>query len=52
VNAFEYMTALQKHAVEVRKAPAAWLPWNYKTALARPPDEATAQPQAETVETE
>lgn len=38
VNAFDYLTALQKHAVEVRQAPTAWMPWNYQAALARPPD--------------
>ena len=33
-NAFEYLTALQRHAPAVARAPAAWLPWNYREALA------------------
>lgn len=36
VNAFDYMTEIQRHADEVRQHPADWLPWNYQTALARP----------------
>lgn len=34
VNPFEYMTELQKHAEDLHKDPAAWLPWNYLEALA------------------
>jgi len=30
VNPFEYFTALQQHAAEVRKDPARWLPWCYQ----------------------
>ena len=37
VNAFEYLIALQKHPVQVRQAPSAWMPWNYRDALARGP---------------
>jgi hypothetical protein len=37
VNAFEYLTALGRHAAEVRKQPSAWLPWNYHEALAALP---------------
>jgi hypothetical protein len=33
-NTFEYITALLRHATAVRKAPAAWMPWNYVQALA------------------
>jgi transposase len=29
-SAFEYLTALQRHAQQVATAPAAWLPWNYR----------------------
>ena len=32
-NAFEYLTELQKHAAELAKNPAAWMPWNYREAL-------------------
>ena len=34
VSAFEYLTALQRHAHQVAAAPAAWLPWNYREQLA------------------
>ena len=33
VNPFEYLIALQKHAAELAKNPAAWMPWNYAQAL-------------------
>jgi hypothetical protein len=33
VNAFEYLTILQKYEEYVSKNPAAWLPWNYKNTL-------------------
>jgi len=36
-NPFEYLTELQRHAVQVAAAPAAWLPWNYRANL--PPTE-------------
>jgi transposase len=29
VNPFEYLTELQKHAAELARDPAAWMPWNY-----------------------
>jgi transposase len=35
VDAFDYLVALQRHADEVQKAPAEWMPWNYKEALQR-----------------
>lgn len=38
VGAFDYLTELQRHAVEMRADPAAWLPWNYQATLARGPD--------------
>jgi transposase len=31
---FDYLTELQKHAKELAENPAAWLPWNYRGALA------------------
>lgn len=34
VNAFEYITVLQKYTSELFKDPARWLPWNYKETLA------------------
>lgn len=37
VNPFDYLTALQKHAEEVRTAPAKWLPWNYHEQLKSSP---------------
>jgi hypothetical protein len=33
VNAFEYLTALQKYEKDVHRNPAAWLPWIYKDTL-------------------
>ena len=35
VGAFDYLTELQRHAVELRADPAGWMPWNYRTALAK-----------------
>jgi transposase len=32
-NAFEYLTALHKHANELSSHPADWMPWNYQDAL-------------------
>jgi transposase len=37
VNAFDSLSALQKHAAELAKNPAAWMPWNYGEALGRAP---------------
>jgi hypothetical protein len=33
VNPFDYLTELQKHAEELAKNPAAWMPWNYRPTL-------------------
>ncbi|KPA15567.1 transposase IS66 [Candidatus Magnetomorum sp. HK-1] len=33
VNAFEYLTELQKNSSKIFKNPSQWLPWNYKEAL-------------------
>ena len=30
VDAFEYLTELQKHAEEVTRTPKDWMPWNYR----------------------
>ncbi len=32
-NPFDYLTELQKHAEELAKNPAAWMPWNYRQTL-------------------
>lgn len=32
-NPFDYLTELQKHAEELAKQPAAWMPWNYRQTL-------------------
>ena len=34
VNPFAYLVQLQRHSAELRRNPAAWMPWNYQTALA------------------
>ncbi len=33
VNAFEYLTALHKHASQLSAHPADWMPWNYQETL-------------------
>jgi hypothetical protein len=33
VNPFEYLIELQKHAEELTKHPADWMPWNYRQAM-------------------
>ena len=42
-NPFEYLTELQKHAAELAKNPAAWMPWNYRETLQQA---GTSQPPA------
>lgn len=39
VNSFDYLTELQRHSSGLRRAPAGWMPWNYRETLAqmRPP---------------
>jgi transposase len=32
-NPFDYLIELQKHAAELAKNPAAWMPWNYRQTL-------------------
>lgn len=34
-NPFDYLTELQKHAEELARHPAAWMPWNYGQTLAQ-----------------
>ena len=43
VNPFEYLIALQKHAADLAKNPAARMPWNYREALQQTD---TSQPSA------
>jgi transposase len=33
-NPFDYLTELQKHAAELAKNPAVWMPWNYRADAA------------------
>ena len=33
VNPFDYLTELQRHSEELARAPARWLPWNYRATL-------------------
>jgi hypothetical protein len=35
VNAFDYLTELQRHAGELKQRPSEWMPWNYRETLAR-----------------
>ena len=32
-NPFDYLNELQKHAEELAKNPAVWMPWNYRQTL-------------------
>jgi hypothetical protein len=32
-NPFDYLTELQKHAAEIERNPAAWMPWTYRATL-------------------
>lgn len=34
-NPFDYLTELQRHATELKASPAEWMPWNYRSTLAR-----------------
>ena len=49
---FDYLTEMQRHAKEVAKNPAEWMPWNYRETLARlrrtsaPPPSSAASPPA------
>lgn len=44
VNAFDYLTALQRHASELTQTPSAWMPWNYRETLAQPSPPAALSP--------
>jgi transposase len=35
VNPFDYLTELLRHAGELKQNPSEWMPWNYRTTLAR-----------------
>ena len=35
VNSFDYLVELQRHADELAKNPADWMPWSYRDTLAR-----------------
>jgi len=41
-NPFDYLTELQRHAGELQRNPAEWMPWNYRQTLARLPTFAAA----------
>ena len=34
-NSFDYLTELQRHALEAETKPAEWMPWNYRETLER-----------------
>ena len=34
-NSFDYLTELQRHALEPAAEPAEWMPWNYRETLQR-----------------
>jgi len=33
VNAFDYLTVLQRHLDVMRETPTAWMPWNYQESV-------------------
>ncbi|KPK75223.1 MAG: transposase, partial [Phycisphaerae bacterium SM23_30] len=35
VNPFDYLSELQKHAIEFSSDPDNWMPWNYRDTLQR-----------------
>ncbi len=35
INAFDYLTELNKHADELARTPADWMPWTYRDTLAK-----------------
>ena len=35
INPSDYLTELQRHAEELKRAPAEWMPWNYRETLAQ-----------------
>jgi hypothetical protein len=41
-NPFDYLTELQRHAEELQRSPAEWMPWNYRETLARLATQAAA----------
>ena len=34
INIYDYICDLQRHRVEVKQNPAAWLPWHYEQTIA------------------
>jgi len=32
-NPFDYLNQLQKHTVDLTRAPSQWMPWNYRATL-------------------
>jgi transposase len=45
VDAFHYLTELQRHPTDVAANPREWLPWNYRAALARLEDRRGGAPR-------
>jgi transposase len=35
-NPFDYLTELQRHAEDLARKPAEWMPWNYRSRIAEP----------------
>jgi transposase len=35
-NPFDYLTELQRHAEDLLRNPAEWMPWNYGSRIAEP----------------
>jgi hypothetical protein len=35
INPFDYLTELLRHPAELAESPSHWMPWNYRTKLAR-----------------
>jgi hypothetical protein len=46
INAFNYLTELERHAAEVSAHPGVWMPWNYRPTLSATTPDETALPGA------
>jgi transposase len=43
-NPFDYLTEMQKHAVEVKTNPSQWMPWNYRKIIDKAEDRQPSPP--------
>jgi transposase len=43
-NPFDYLTEMQKHAMEVKINPSQWMPWNYRETIDKAEDRRSSPP--------